>query len=105
MDRRHVPDGEQHRPDLALSDVKKVLDALAKARKRPTLKRTRMIAIAICRYAVGHYLDRSPLSDVDWTAPHEGASGWFGRMASKTAQLSGKPATFLAATLIGVVRA
>ena len=30
---------------------------------------------------------------------HSTASGWFGRLASKTAQLSGKPITFLLAGL------
>jgi low affinity Fe/Cu permease len=36
-------------------------------------------------------------------APHGTASGWFGRLASKTAHLSGKPTTFLLAALTVVI--
>jgi low affinity Fe/Cu permease len=36
-------------------------------------------------------------------APHANASDWFGRLASKTAQLSGRPVTFLLATLIVMI--
>jgi hypothetical protein len=36
-------------------------------------------------------------------APHLTVSGWFERMASKTAHLSGKPVTFLLAALIVVI--
>jgi low affinity Fe/Cu permease len=36
-------------------------------------------------------------------APHGGATGWFGRLASYTALISGKPATFLFAVLTVVV--
>jgi len=32
--------------------------------------------------------------------PHASASTWFGRLASKTAQLAGKPATFIVAAAI-----
>lgn len=37
-------------------------------------------------------------------APHpDSKGGWFGRFASVTAQVTGKPATFLLATLIVIV--
>jgi hypothetical protein len=36
-------------------------------------------------------------------APHGNTGAWFGRLASQTAQLTGKPATFLLATLVVVI--
>ena len=38
-----------------------------------------------------------------FSAPHHRETGWFERLASKTASLSGKPATFVLATLVVVV--
>ena len=46
---------------------------------------------------------RSKLSERGYGSSHQTASGWFGRLASKTAQLSGKPVTFLFAGLTVVV--
>jgi low affinity Fe/Cu permease len=46
---------------------------------------------------------RANLPTGSYGAPHATASGWFGRLASSTAQLSGRPATFLLATLLVVI--
>jgi low affinity Fe/Cu permease len=43
---------------------------------------------------------RANLPTGSFGAPDEATSGWFGQLASKTAQISGKPATFLLASLI-----
>jgi Low affinity iron permease len=46
---------------------------------------------------------RANLPTGSYGAPHATASGWFGRLASSTAQLSGRPATLLLATLLVVI--
>jgi low affinity Fe/Cu permease len=46
---------------------------------------------------------RANLPTGGYGAPHAGVTGWFGRLASYTALLSGKPVTFLFALLIVVV--
>jgi low affinity Fe/Cu permease len=46
---------------------------------------------------------RANLPSGSYGAPHVSAPGWFGRLAAKTAKLSGRPATFLMATLTIVI--
>lgn len=42
---------------------------------------------------------RASLPTGTYGAPHSNMTGWFGRLASQTAHLSGKPATFLLAAM------
>jgi low affinity Fe/Cu permease len=46
---------------------------------------------------------RANLPTGSYGSPHHRETGWFERLASKTASFSGKPATFLLATLVVVI--